>query len=78
MKWVYDDGGRAAAGYKGKAGDCVCRAIAIATERPYQEVYDLINEFAKSERKGKRKSGISSARTGVYKQTIKKVMEHYG
>ena len=78
MKWVYDDGGRTAAGYKGKAGDCVCRAIAIATERPYQEVYDLINEFAKSERKGKRKSGISSARTGVYKQTIKKVMEHYG
>ena len=78
MKWVYDDGGRAAAGYKGKAGDCVCRAIAIATERPYQEVYDLINEFAKSERKGKRKRGISSARTGVYKQTIKKVMEHYG
>lgn len=78
MKWVYDDGGRAAAGYKGKAGDCVCRAIAIATERPYQEVYDLINEFAKSERKSKRKSGISSARTGVYKQTIKKVMEHYG
>jgi hypothetical protein len=38
--WVFDDGGRAAAGFKGKAGDCVCRAIAIATERPYQEVYD--------------------------------------
>lgn len=26
--YVYDDGGRAAAGYKGKAGDCVTRAEA--------------------------------------------------
>lgn len=76
--WVYDDGGREAAGYKGKTGDCVCRAIAIATERPYKEVYDLINEYAKSERTGKRKRGKSNARTGVYKDTIAKVMKHYG
>jgi hypothetical protein len=40
MLYVYNDGGRAAAGYKGKVNDCVCRAIAIATERPYQEIYD--------------------------------------
>lgn len=78
MKFVYNDGGRADAGFKGTTGDCVCRAIAIATERPYKEVYDLINEFAKSERTGKRKRGKSNARTGVYKSTIKKVMEHYG
>ena len=38
MEWIYSDGGRAAAGYKGDAGDCVTRAIAIATEIPYQEV----------------------------------------
>lgn len=78
MKFVYNDGGRADAGFKGDAGDCVCRAIAIATERPYREVYDLINTFAKSERTGKRKRGKSNARTGVYKNTIRKVMEHYG
>ena len=78
MEWVFDDGGRAEAGYKGLTGDCVCRAIAIATERPYKEVYNLINEYAKQERTGKRKRGKSSARDGVYKQTIKKVMEHYG
>lgn len=78
MEWIYNDGGRADAGYKGTAGDCVCRAIAIATERPYQEVYDLINEYAKSERTGKRKRDKSSARNGVYKQTIRKVMAHYG
>lgn len=78
MEWIYDDGGRAEAGFKGNTGDCVCRAIAIATEKPYKEVYDLINEFAKSERTGKRKRKKSNARTGVYKNTIKKVMEHYG
>lgn len=78
MDWVFDDGGRAEAGYKGMTGDCVCRAIAIAVERPYQEVYDLINEFAKSERKGKYKKGKSNARTGVYKNTEAKVMAHYG
>jgi hypothetical protein len=43
IEWVFDDGGRAAAGYKGLAGDCVTRAIAIATEQPYQEVYDELN-----------------------------------
>lgn len=78
MEWVYDDGGRAEAGFKGSAGDCVCRAIAIATEVPYKEVYALINEFAKRERTGKRKAGKSSARNGVYKQTIAKVMKQLG
>ena len=77
MEWVYDDGGRAAAGYKGTAGDCVCRAIAIAVERPYQEVYDLINTFAKAERKSSCQSK-SSARNGVRKTTVRKLLAHYG
>lgn len=76
--WTFNDGGRAEAGFKGKTGDCVCRAIAIAAERPYREVYNLINQFAKSERTGSRKRGKSNARTGVYKRCIRKVMEHYG
>jgi hypothetical protein len=37
--YVYDDGGRAAAGYEGTAGDCVVRSIAIATGLPYEDVY---------------------------------------
>lgn len=44
-KFVRDDGGRAAAGYSGTAGDCVVRAIAIATGisrcrggRPYNAI----------------------------------------
>lgn len=45
MKYINDDGGRAAAGYKGDAGDCVTRAIAITTGLPYQEVYDSLKRF---------------------------------
>lgn len=54
------------------------RAAAIASQRPYKEVYDLINEFAKTERTGKRKRGKSNARTGVFQPTFKKVMETLG
>jgi hypothetical protein len=74
----FDDGGRLAAGYRGKAGDCVVRAIAIATRRPYQQVYDLVNSAAMHERTGKRKRGKSNARTGVYKTSVKRVMTSLG
>jgi len=78
IPFQYNDGGRSAAGYQGNTGDCVCRAIAIATGAPYARVYELINELAKSERKGKRKRGISSACKGVYKTTQKKIMDRIG
>ena len=78
MEWVYDDGGRAEAGYKGKTKDCVCRAISIVTGKPYQECYDLINQYSKSERTGKRKRGRSNARTGVYPKTTRKIMADLG
>ncbi|MFZ4062191.1 MAG: hypothetical protein ACOYK2_02875 [Polynucleobacter sp.] len=35
-----NDGGRAEAGFKGGAGDCVVRSIAIATQLPYMQVYE--------------------------------------
>lgn len=60
MRWQFNDGGRAAAGYKGSTGDCVVRSIAIATGRPYQEIYDLVNDVAKRERKGSRNSASAS------------------
>jgi hypothetical protein len=77
-RFRFDDGGRAAAGYRGKAGDCVVRAIAIATQRPYQEIYERVNRAALRERTGKRKRGISNARTGVYKSSIHRVMQELG
>ena len=76
--FVYNDGGRRKAGYSGATGDCVCRAIAIASEKPYQEVYDAINECAKKERRSKRRRGKSSARSGVYKATIHRLLDAWG
>lgn len=78
MKYVYDDGGRANAGFKGATGDCVCRAIAIATELPYKEVYKLINDFGKKEKITKKHKTRSSARTGVRIKTIRKVLKSLG
>jgi len=44
MSFILNDGGREAAGYHGKAGDCVARSIAIASGLPYADVYsDLAN-----------------------------------
>jgi hypothetical protein len=42
LGFVRNDGGRMAAGFQGEAGDCVVRAIAIAAERPYLEVYEAL------------------------------------
>ncbi|MGH7708051.1 MAG: hypothetical protein ACREM6_09040, partial [Vulcanimicrobiaceae bacterium] len=74
----FDDGGRSAAGYRGRAGDCVVRAIAIATGHAYQQIYDLVNSAAVHERTGKRKRGKSNARTGVYRTSIRRVMKSLG
>ena len=75
MKFVYSDGGRYRYFKKSNVDDCVVRAICNATDKDYLEVYNAINKLAKSERIGKRKKGISSARNGVYKQTYKKYIE---
>lgn len=92
MIFQIDDGGRAAAGFRGQTGDCVCRAIAIATELPYAEIYAALNEAALRERpRGMRLRltdanavGVgpgrrrSSARTGVQIQTIRRYLASIG
>lgn len=80
MKFKYNDGGREAAGFQGITGDCVCRAIAIASQLPYTTVYEIINQFVLSERVTKRRKrrGKSTARTGVYKPTTKAIMDSLG
>jgi hypothetical protein len=78
MEFIFHDGGRGAAGFKGKTGDCVTRSIAIATNKPYQEVYDALNRLAQAERISKRKKRRSSSRTGVYRQTYQRYLESLG
>lgn len=55
MDFIWDDGGRAASGFVGLAGDCVTRAIAIATGACYRDVYDKLGKVSeKSPRDGVR------------------------
>ena len=46
LEFVWNDGGRAAGGYVGLAGDCVTRSIAIATGAAYRAVYDALGDAA--------------------------------
>lgn len=78
MRFIHNDGGRSESGYRGPAGDCATRAIAIATGIPYQEVYDKINVLGSGERTGSRKRGRSNARTGVYAKCVRRFMEDIG
>lgn len=71
-KIVITDGGRAKAGFKGSANDCVTRAVAIITGRDYREVY---NELAKYEQEV---TGVKSARNGISKKAYKKYLSDQG
>lgn len=77
MPSVFDDGGRAAAGIKGRGSDCVTRSIAIATGIPYMEVAYAIKEAARRERprKGRERSHW---RFGVWKRTYHKYITSLG
>lgn len=53
LPWTEDDGGRAAAGFGGTAGDCVVRAICIALGQDYEATYtDIMALAAASPAKG--------------------------
>ncbi len=45
LNFSLNDGGRLDAGFKGGAGDCVTRAIAIATGAPYRRVYNELKQL---------------------------------
>lgn len=73
MKFQYNDGGRMQAftdsrgddrrgddRFLGNAGDCVTRALAIMTGRPYAELWDMV--AALNVKEGKRKSANNGVR----------------
>jgi hypothetical protein len=81
MTFTYHDGGRAEAGLKGEAGDCVARAIAIVTQKPYVEVYARLAIGNLRERKtGGKLSGRRTARAGIHtsRQWFKDYMKQLG
>ena len=85
LKLKVDDGGRAAAGYKGQAGDCVVRSIAIVTGSPYQKVYDDLfkanEEFRNTSRTKLARSlkqKNDSPRSGTHRVVLKKYLAQLG
>ena len=76
IPFVRNDGGRQAAGYRGPAGDCVCRATAIVTGRPYRDVYRLINQLARDY--PRLHEGHSTARNGVSQPLVRHLMTQLG
>ena len=79
IKFKYNDGGRADAGYKGTCGDCATRAIAIATGKPYKEVYTELNKICNELKlDGKIKWTHSSVRNGTPKQARREYLKRLG
>jgi len=69
MMVIYNDGGREDAGFKGRTGDCVTRAVAIASGLPYKEVYTALAQGTGSQRGSKKaksaRNGIKVPRNGI-------------
>lgn len=63
VPFKYNDGGREAAGFKGHVGDCVTRAITIATGEDYRTVYKTLGAL-NHEITG----GPKSARDGLFRE----------
>ena len=82
IKFKYNDGGRKEAGRKGHTSDCVARAIAIASELPYQEVYDVLAQGNGTQRKSscdkKKRSRTASNGINVRRKWFKDYMASIG
>ena len=72
MNFIFNDGGRAAAGYKGVAGDCGARSMAIALDLDYKDVYKELAQANKDFGRAK------SARNGLNKEVLSNVLKRYG
>jgi hypothetical protein len=66
-----NDGGRSKY-FKGEAGDCAARAMAIALKLDYKDCY---NELAEQH---KVSTGKKTARDGIFKKDFNVVMERHG
>lgn len=64
-----NDGGRSNAGYQGKAGDCVCRALSIAMGEDYQKIYGELSVLNQN------MGGCKTARNGIF--TKSKMFKEY-
>lgn len=78
LKYLYNDGGRSKY-FKGNAGDCVVRAIAIATSTDYKIVYDELYQankeyLASKKTKVAKRMKSATPRNGNFKTIYKKYL----
>lgn len=76
IKFMYNDGGRKSAGFKGETGDCVIRAISIATGKQYKEVYDDMFNGMRDLSKRNSKAGRSAMRNSSPRSGVNKRIYH--
>jgi len=72
MKYNYNDGGRADAGFKGQT-DCGIRAVAIALGMGYKEARAVLKESA-----SKGKQGNKAIANGIYKEDLSSALAKFG
>ena len=72
MNFIFNDGGRSAAGYKGTTADCPVRAMSIALGLSYKEVY---NQLAKA---NKAYSGVKTVRRGMNVKVFSNILASHG
>ena len=70
--FTYNDGGRAASGRKGNAGDCGVRAMSIALGLDYDSCYKELAQANKDNGRAK------SVRSGIMKDVYAAVLNRYG
>ena len=83
LDFVYDDGGRSEAGFKGVCGDCGTRAIAIAMELPYKDVYNELNSirkelYSKARSESQKRLLSGSVRNGTAVVVMDEFMKRHG
>ena len=71
--YQFCDGGRRAAGLKGKSGDCAVRALAIAAQMEYRVAQRLIKEYA-----AKGRQGSKAIARGVYREDFDAALRSIG
>jgi hypothetical protein len=83
VQFVYHDGGRAAAGFKGETRDCVTRAITIVCDEDYRVIYHDLTWVAQemaAKARGGRKAALakSTSRTGHDTDVIRHYLAERG
>ena len=72
MNFIFNDGGRSKAGFKGSTKDCPVRAMCIALGLNYKEVY---NQLANA---NKAYSGVKTVRKGMNVGVFSDILDSYG